>query len=1051
MNVTHQPDDSAQSVPSLRIHVFGGLRIFIDNQRISDLATRKVEALLIYLVVNPYPHEREVLAQLLWNDLSAERTAGNLRLTLNQLRKVMDPFIEVTRHTIGLHPQARYWLDLQHCTQIFENPASPTNELASAIEHYQGDFLNGFYLRDADGFSSWQLQQVEYWRQQALVAIRRLIERYSVVSNYNEAIRWLQRLVTLDECDEVAHRQLMLLLMRTGQRHTALRQYRLLEQVLEREYGLKPEPASEALQRQILATPAQRPQRLIRPTPMLYGRQAELERMTHWLAAERNQLLTIMGAGGSGKTQLALTFGWKVINEYLGASSNGVFYISLVSADQQPRLLDAEPVLLAIVQALTLPPPRTNDIVEHLILQLQQHELIIIIDNGELLATSARLALSSLIQHIPQLRLIVASRERMRLQNEYVLELAGLAYPQINDDSGYASLLAEQLQHFAAVDLFVHCLQRQGKSGNLADYGHTDRQAIGQICQMVHGLPLAIELIAPWMTIRSGNEIVEALSHDMQLFHSDVVDIPTRHRSIQAAFDYSWQLLDPHEQACLARLAVFPSSFNAETATIIAEVDLNVLANLRAKSLLTLEVLQQQTRYALHPLLHQFAQTKLQSLTTDQQTLYQRHARYFGQFSRQQEQLIHGNASQQGLMRLEQELDNIRGGWLWAVQAQQIHILGDYCIALHDFFAIRNREIEGQQLFAPAATLLNTLEHQDVATEIVLIVVRIVSCYAEFHYILGELTRSEALLQQCIDVLYRRQLQNVAELLFIYKQLGVITQRRGEYTRALDLLQRCLVQAENVNDPIKVSDTWLSIGAVLLAQGNWQAAEQAFQTCSNHYQAQKHLWGLCHSQRFLGVVALAQANYDLAQQHFEASLDSAYQLKTPLGEALIRDQMGMLALRREDFAQSAGYLHKAFAIFQELGVEAMIGRAAIHLAQLELAQRNFQYVQPWLARAIMVAQQRQEIPLLLECYATVLQFWAAVCDGEPSHWLKLWHSLSQHPACSAETKSLLNRLQLHQHSAGQVRPLVEVELSGIERYVALCLTQIEQSQSMAVY
>jgi len=353
VNVTHQPDDSAQSVPSLRIHVFGGLRIFIDNQRISDLATRKVEALLIYLVVNPYPHEREVLAQLLWNDLSAERTAGNLRLTLNQLRKVMDPFIEVTRHTIGLHPQARYWLDLQHCTQIFENPASPTNELASAIEHYQGDFLNGFYLRDADGFSSWQLQQVEYWRQQALVAIRRLIERYTVVSNYNEAIRWLQRLVTLDECDEVAHRQLMLLLMRTGQRHTALRQYRLLEQVLEREYGLKPEPASEALQRQIMATPAQRPHRLIRPTPMLYGRQTELERMTHWLAAERNQLLTIMGAGGSGKTQLALTFGWKVVNEYLGASSNGVFYISLVSADQQPRLLDAEPVLLAIVQTTT--------------------------------------------------------------------------------------------------------------------------------------------------------------------------------------------------------------------------------------------------------------------------------------------------------------------------------------------------------------------------------------------------------------------------------------------------------------------------------------------------------------------------------------------------------------------------------------------------------------------------------------------------------------------------------------------------------------------------
>ncbi len=1051
MNVTPQPDDSAQSVPSLRIHVFGGLRIFIDNQRISDLPTRKVEALLIYLVVNPYPHEREVLAQLLWNDLSAERTAGNLRLTLNQLRKVLNPFIEVTRHTIGLHPQASYWIDLQHCASVFEQPASSTEALANAIEHYQGDFLHGFYLRDADGFSSWQLQQVEYWRQQALVAIRRLIERYSGVSKYNEAIRWLQRLVTFDECDEVAQRQLMLLLMRTGQRHTALRQYRLLEQVLAREYGLKPEPASEALQRQIMATPAQRPHRLIRATPLLYGRQAELERMIHWLAIEHNQLLTIMGAGGSGKTQLALTFGWKVVNDYIGASSNGVFYISLVSADQQPQLLEAEPVLLALIQALTLAPPRSSDFVEHMIQQLQNHELIIIIDNGELLATSARLALSSLMQHIPQLHVIIGSRERMRLQNESVLELAGLAYPQIEADWEYSPLLAEQLQHFAAVDLFVNCLQRQGKSGNLADYSHAEQQAIGQICQMVHGLPLAIELIAPWMTIRSGNEIVQALSQDMQLFHSDVVDIPTRHRSIQAAFDYSWQLLDQHEQACLARLALFPSSFNAEAAANIAAVDLHVLANLRAKSLLMLEVLNQQTRYALHPLLHQFAKAKLQQTIADQEDLYQRHARYFGHLSQQQEQLIHGNQSQQGLLVLEQELDNIRAGWLWAIQHQHVAILGDYCIALHDFFAIRNREIEGQQLFEPAAALLTSFDNQtEIDSNTGLIVVRIISCYAEFHYILGELTRAEALLQQCIDLLDRMQLEHGAELLFIYKQLGVITQRRGEYTRALDLLQRCLAQAEAINDPIKISDTWLSIGAVLLAQGNWLAAEQAFQTCSEQYQTQKHLWGLCHSQRFLGVVALAQAKYDQAQHYFEASLDLAYQLKTPLGEALIRDQMGMLALRREDYNQSAGYLHKAFAIFQELGIEAMIGRAALHLAQLELAQGNVHYVQSWLNRAITIAQQRQEMPLLLECYATVLQLWEAVCRGAPSDWLQLWQSLSQHPACSAETKILLNHLQLAQHSAGQNR-LVTAELSGIERSVALCLSQIEQSQRIMVY
>ena len=110
MHSTAPPDSSASS---LQIHLFGGVQVRIDGQRITDLATRKAEALLIYLACTPQPHQREALADLLWDDLPAERAAGNLRLTLNHLRKRFAPFLDITRQTIALRQDVTCWVDVQ--------------------------------------------------------------------------------------------------------------------------------------------------------------------------------------------------------------------------------------------------------------------------------------------------------------------------------------------------------------------------------------------------------------------------------------------------------------------------------------------------------------------------------------------------------------------------------------------------------------------------------------------------------------------------------------------------------------------------------------------------------------------------------------------------------------------------------------------------------------------------------------------------------------------------------------------------------------------------
>jgi DNA-binding SARP family transcriptional activator len=342
-------------VPALQIRLFGGVIISVDGDYIADLATRKAEALLIYLVCNPHPQQRETLADLLWDDLPAERAAGNLRLTLNQLRKRLAPFLDITRHTIAIRPDLARWVDVDEFARLLATTPQDSATLARALELYRGDFLQGFHLRDARGFSEWQAAQVDHWRQRALAAMRALADRYTAHSNYAEGLAWVTRMLALDPLDEAAHRQKMLLFARSGQRQAAVRQYQACKRTLQEELGLDPEPATEALYGRIRALPAERPHTLPPCHGPLIGRSAELARVYEWLALATPRLLTIVGLGGSGKTQLALTVGWRVARERVGPCSDGVYYVSLLADTWDTGRIEDDALLVALAEALQMP------------------------------------------------------------------------------------------------------------------------------------------------------------------------------------------------------------------------------------------------------------------------------------------------------------------------------------------------------------------------------------------------------------------------------------------------------------------------------------------------------------------------------------------------------------------------------------------------------------------------------------------------------------------------------------------------------------------------
>lgn len=1030
-----EPADSG--APRLQIHLFGGVALYVDDQRITDLATRKAEALLVYLVCNPQPHQRETLAELLWNDLPAERAAGNLRLTLNQLRKHFAPFLDITRQTIAFRQDVEYWLDVQVFTHMVTAEPRNPDMLAEALVLYQGDFLQGFHLRGAWGFSEWQADQLDYWQQQARTQMRVLVELYAAHSNYTEAIRWTSRMLAIDQLDEAAHRQMLLLLARSGQRAAAIRHYRACQQIMQQELAIDPEPATEALYQRICRMPAQRPHNLPQCTRMLLGRTTEQARIYGWLATPAARLMSIIGPGGSGKTQLALTVGWRAAHEYLGPCSDGVFYIPLIVHDSSASPVDDMALLIAIAEVLQIRLSGKASLQDQIVQQIRDKELLLIVDNGELLSPSARLALSTLIQHTQGLRMLVPSRERLKLRDEHILDVKGLAYPTF--PSQIVTLRQQQgfqagMLQYAAVQLFLECARQVQGIGDLGDYSVPDQLAIGKICELVHGLPLAIELVAPWLHVRSPAEIMSEIVQAIDLLVVDMPDVPERHRSMRAVFEYSWQLITDHERQALAHLSVFPAQFTAEAANIVVGVTIQLLASLRDKSLIQCMTLNAGTRYVMHPFLRSLAQEKLlHADATTATMIHTTHAHYFAHFVAPYAEQLRSEQGPSLLKTIECEMDNLRAGWRWAVATRDLPTLGQYSIPLHDFCAIRGWELEGRKLFSMAAVAIRTWSMDEHTPEAQLIsAARVLSCYAELECVLGALDIAEDALQHSRMLLSLQAIEDAPEVMFIYKQLGLITYWRGDYLNARSYLALALQMTEESGDTHKYADTLLAIGGVAYAQGEWSYARQVLQRCHEIYQAQSYHWGVGHTQRFFGMIAMAQGDRPTAHHYYHEGLAQAQQIGNRIGEALVYDQLGLWYLTERQLEQSEEALQQGLEIFQEIGIDIGIARTLCHLGQVAIAQENFQAAQHSYRQALQIARRVGAPPLLIESVAGALHLWLHTLGDdrcEPDPQLLLW-SLRQHPACAADTKQYIHALladqQITEIQNGPSWPLEEI-------------------------
>lgn len=422
----------------------------------------------------------------------------------------------------------------------------------------------------------------------------------------------------------------------------------------------------------------------------LLGREQDLEAIVTLLSRDDCRLVTIVGLGGVGKTSLARQLSYELASEF----DHGVFFIPLV------KITNPDDIVHLIIQALSLhiqpdsasPFDQLNDF-------LAQRQILLIFDNFEQLLDGVDV-LGELLASTAHLKILVTSREVLNLADEWIYRLEGIAFPENSYDGS----------QFPAVQLFAQQASRIRNDFDL----DTHLRAVVDICRLVRGNPLAIELAASWSNVLAPSEIAAEIQASVAFLEGRARDIPERHRSVRSVFRHSWQLLSEDEQVIFRRLSIFSGDFDRHAAGIIAGASLGQLTALVDKSLVHLGA---NGRYEIHELLRQFGYEQLEA--SDEVSFVQnRFVDYYLNFVRSRETQLKGHGQVAALDEIEAEFENIRKAWQWGVEDERYALLEAAIESLHFYCDMRNRYNEAHHLITDTLAHIDHEQHPLLASKL---------------------------------------------------------------------------------------------------------------------------------------------------------------------------------------------------------------------------------------------------------------------------------------------------------------------------------------------
>ncbi len=1012
-------------LPTLKVYVLGAPRLELDGALIT-LERNKALALLIYLAVTRQMHTRQSLATLFWPEYDQSKALAYLRRTLWTLNEALGKdWLQSDREAIAISPEDSLWLDLDEFHQIIKSCGQHGHSmgqvcrqcialLSEAAALYQEDFLAGFSLRDSPAFDDWQFFLTESLRGELASVLQRLAHWHLEQSELPQALQYSRRWLALDKLNEEAHRLLITVYGMDGQRAAALRQYQECVRLLEDELGVQPEPETRLLKERLQSatvhsTEDTTPQKVVliplteptgsatlinlpdQPTEFV-GRKTDLDEITSRLLDPSCRLLTLMGPGGAGKTRLAVQVANLLTAQVDKLFPGGICFASLASVNATEQVVPAIGAAMKYAFRGETQLGLENESQKAQLLDyLRPRQALLILDNFEQLIDAVGL-LADLLAEAPQVKLLVTSRQRLNLHHEWVFEVSGMQYPKNGS--------TESIDSYSAVQLFLQTARRvQGEF--LADEGQL--ACVARICQLLDGIPLAIELAAGWVRSLSCDEIVQEIERSLDFLHTSTQGIPERHQSLRAVFDHSWALLTVAEQRAFSQLSVFRSPFRRLAADQLIDLDqLNNGNNFQKLSLLNSLVdksLLQHSHsgfYKMHELLKQYAAERLVQSDAGYEQSRGRHAGLYADLLKRCAQDLVSPHQLDTLARLDEEIDDIRYAWKWMVEHDDGPGLARMFWGLSLYYQMRGRDQEGRHDFELAVhglrALMEATPESEARRELSSYLALALALLASFYGYSGDYETYVRLQRESLELSHSMDPRMQADLLLLLdfcaweddkqrvyqhykKSLEVFTQQgdqwkvamahfvysapiaSGNLSAARPYLRRALGIFRSLGDRWGTSGALIALADNLYYSGEYQEAQRYLEESRVMVSEMGDRWRAIWGQFKLGQVATALGNYEHARQYYRQNTSW---LREMGNRRLITHSLaceGHASYLLQEYDQAEMIFTEALEICEEIAYEHEMGLAYSNLGnvsrgqgKLEKARRYYQDAQAILDR-----------------------------------------------------------------------------------------------------
>ncbi len=971
--LTAVPSVAAPSFP-LTLRLFGPFTAFVHGCPLVQKRSRKEAWLLALLVLYaPAPLERSRLAGTLWPDATDEAALYNLRRNLVLLRGALGAeagrLLSPTPRTIRLD------LDGADCDLTAFDEAVRTGDPASlqaATALYHGPLLLGC-------LEEWAQPEREARERAALKALETLAAEARKKKHLEEAAGHLRRMLEIDPLCETACRALMETLAGQSCHAAALETYRAFRRRLRGELNAEPDPQTALLYRSLRAAgqmaadlPSAPPPVLptlppgsTLPTPLttLIGREQDIDAVAAHL--DKGRLVTLTGTGGVGKTRLALA----VAHRLCEAFPDGAWFADLAPL-ADPKLL-AQTVLAAL-EAREAPGRSPADALAEF---LRSRHLLLVLDNCEHLASACARLSRALLEQCPGLHLLVTSRETLGIAGEVTWRVPSLSLPDSAGKNAAGS---------AAVRLFVERARgaRPGWEPSAADHA-----GIEEISRRLDGIPLAIEMAAARTRSLPVAGIAARLVDTFRLLSGPSGSPVPRHRTLRAALDWGWDLLDSHEKTLLPRLSAFVGGWTLEAAAeVCREKDrddwamLDLLTGLIDKSFVVYEEREGAGRYRLLETIRQYALEK-----RDQgDPVQEQHAAHFLALAETAEAEIMGTDQAAWLARLETEHDNLRAALDWYELRPEDALPGlRLAGALRQFWWVRGHYSEGtqrlarllektqdqtkqdqtkqdqteqEQMGAARAKALSGAGHLSIVQgDCAAARVQFEKCLQLHRRMgsrqgianalgdLGEVARSQndpararTLLEESLAI--NRQLGNPRGMMNPLHNLGKIARSQGDYAGALAWLEEGRAVMEQLGNRQGMANMLISLGNVAYDQEDFAKGRMCYDESLTLLRQLGNPAGIAHALAGLAIAATEQGDYPEAQALLEESLSTFRRLGNPLGLAYTLYHLGNVAFHQSDHAGARTRSEESLTLFREM--EDHLGAAIVLESMARLAHRQ---------------------------------------------------------------------------------------------------------------